>query len=352
MGGDEFRRLVHRVEKLIRSNALDRALLAAEYLVTRWPEEAVCYCARGRVRLAMGEPDQAIQDADRALAMDAGCGKAHIARGDILCALGRLGDALESYGRAAALEPDCVEAYVGKGNALRAQKRYAEALRCYDRAIALDPENGDAHDAKGVALCLLKRFDEALACCRRAVALSPADARVYGHRAALYAEMGLKEAALEDYLRCIALDPQNLSAHAEMLALDKDRLLVGARDTDLKRAVYEFERASDTRNAWPAQERPADAAPPYDRIARFHADSRSGDIWDASETFRNGFDRFLADQVAPCAESPRVHVLRRGNPFTPATAYDGAAAPCGGYFLQHGRTGAAVDPGPGFIADF
>ncbi|HSK69960.1 MAG TPA: hypothetical protein VLA21_11925, partial [Candidatus Limnocylindria bacterium] len=64
------------------------------------------------------------------------------------------------------------------------------------------------------------------------------------------------------------------------------------------------------------------------------------------------FDRFLADQVAPCADSPRLHVLRRGSPHVPASAYDGGAAPCGGYFLQHGRTGAAVDPGPGFVADF
>jgi hypothetical protein len=67
--------------------------------------------------------------------------------------LRRLEEALDNYDRAVAIEPDHAKAHTNKALALYELRRFDEAMASYDRAVALRPDFVDAHHNQ--ALCRL-----------------------------------------------------------------------------------------------------------------------------------------------------------------------------------------------------
>lgn len=120
----------------------------------------------------------------------------------------------------------------------------AAAERELRRAIELNPSNDDAHDFYGWYLVSNKRFDEGMAEHRRAVELSPLDS---GHHLllaqSLYYARRFDE-AIDELRATLAHTPNSWLGH-DLLGWAYEQ------KGDLKRAIEEFQRASDIEHVIP-----------------------------------------------------------------------------------------------------
>ena len=91
------------------------------------------------------DPQRAIEEYRRALALDPGHPDAHINLGRLLHEAGDAASAQEHYGRALASRPNDPTAAFNLGVSLEDLGRKSEALDAYERAVSLDPANADAH---------------------------------------------------------------------------------------------------------------------------------------------------------------------------------------------------------------
>jgi len=156
---------------------------------------------------ALNQHQKALDSFDLAIQLQPVFFEAHGNRGAMLAALGRHGDAIESYRKALAIRPDFADAHCNLGSALTQLQRYDEALTSLDRALALRPDYPDALYNRGNALKALKRYEEALASYDRAVALRPNHADAHNNHGQVLRELERYEEALASYDRALALRP-------------------------------------------------------------------------------------------------------------------------------------------------
>jgi tetratricopeptide (TPR) repeat protein len=168
--------------------------------------------ARGEVFLSLGESEKALQDFDKALAInprfiEALINKARalpqedartalgiaeqaiklqpnhalawLARGNLLNGMRRFDEALESFARALALQPNLVEAWLGRGDAFEDLRKLDEAKEAYDKALSIDPGNTTAQVALGSHFLETGRIDDARQLFRKAIELEPSGAATY-----------------------------------------------------------------------------------------------------------------------------------------------------------------------------
>ena len=131
------------------------------------PENARAWSALGRAYDDASRYEDAIRVCDRALAVEAGAnlfdtGTAYCNRGVACAGIGRLAEAVQDYDKAIALNPDYALAYYNRGLACAAMGRLAEAIGDYDKAIALNPDYAEAYENRGIAYARAGRADEAL----------------------------------------------------------------------------------------------------------------------------------------------------------------------------------------------
>ena len=183
---------------------------------------------------ALKQYQKALDSFDLAIQLQPEFSEAHGNRGAMLVALGRHDDAIESYRKALAIRPDFADAHCNLGSALTHLQRYDEALVSLDRALALRPDYPDALYNRGNALKQLKRYEEALASYNRAIALQPDHADAHNNRGQALRELERYDEALASYDRALALQPRHVMAHCNAAAL---RLLTG----DLERGWVHYE---------------------------------------------------------------------------------------------------------------
>src|SRR6187551_3345281 len=131
---------------------------------------------------ALSQHQKALDSFDLAIQLQPDFFEAHGNRGAMLAALGRYDDAIESYRAALAIKPDFADARCNLGSALTHLQRYDEALASLDHALALRPDYPDALYNRGNALKVLKRYDEALASYDRTIAVRPDHADAHNNR--------------------------------------------------------------------------------------------------------------------------------------------------------------------------
>jgi tetratricopeptide (TPR) repeat protein len=125
------------------------------------PRSPDAHLARGTLRLRQGELPAALEDLDRAIALDPRYASAYDKRCVVKAGLRRAAEALPDCEQAVSLEPRDDEAWINIGVVYRALGRVPEAKAAYERALALRP-SGSAHYNYGVLLLEMGRRDEAV----------------------------------------------------------------------------------------------------------------------------------------------------------------------------------------------
>jgi tetratricopeptide (TPR) repeat protein len=117
----------------------------------------------GQALYRMGERLEAIQNFDRALALDESFADAHGNRANILADVGRPEEALKAFDRALVLKPDSAPDWLNRGAVLQGLGQLDAAIASYDKAIGCVADFPEAYVNRGNALKELGHADVALA---------------------------------------------------------------------------------------------------------------------------------------------------------------------------------------------
>lgn len=127
----------------------------------------------GRLHLASGRHDEALEAFNDALRMNPQFVQGYLARGKLLAEMGRHSSALADLNFALHLQPMHAEGYAYRGFALLSTARPDEALADFDRALQIDPSYARVHYLRGQALGIVGRHADAEAEMKTALRLDP-----------------------------------------------------------------------------------------------------------------------------------------------------------------------------------
>lgn len=161
----------------------------------------------GEALVSIGQPSQAVDAFNAAIALRRDRIEPLIGRANALEDMGRPGEAARDWLAALRLAPDSVDARIGKGAFHLRTNAPAAALKEFDAAVRLDPENIDARFNRGLAQLALGAASAAAADFSAVLAEYPTDAAAYFHRARARAAAG-DGGALADYDRSIEYAPE------------------------------------------------------------------------------------------------------------------------------------------------
>jgi hypothetical protein len=150
-GADQY---LQRAELLADLGRYEDAAGELADLVTLEPGHVPALTTLARVRLAAGQPAEAMVAADAAVAADPTDLRALVARGMVLTDLDRISDAADTAEQILRVGPDDGYAQTSAA-AILAERAYREALR-------LDPQLAAARDDVGIARLEQRRYAEAL----------------------------------------------------------------------------------------------------------------------------------------------------------------------------------------------
>jgi len=200
------------------------------------PRFALAFHNRGLARQAKGDPDGAIADYDEALHIDPSFVLALTSRGNARRAKGDQDGAIADYDRALALDPRFVMALNNRGNARLAKGDTDRAIADYDLALAIAPRiaasfynRGNARKAKGDIDGAIADFDQALA-------IQPRYADAFHNRGNARKARRDIDGAIADYDQVLAIQPRYAEAY---VSRGNARLATG----DYDRAIADYDQA-------------------------------------------------------------------------------------------------------------
>lgn len=200
------------------------------------PWRATAWALRADALARDGAPGPALEDYDRALALDPALVRAHRGRAVTLGGTGDYAGALAGLDRVLELEPDNAWNVVLRGEHHRLARHHAEAVADLSEGIARDPAGEFAWASRGAAHERHGDLDAALADFDRALALKPDYAWALARRARVWRGLGDQARRLADLDRALALQPDWAWGRCER----GDALRVNGRDGE---ALADYDRA-------------------------------------------------------------------------------------------------------------
>ena len=168
---------LHRTGEVLRTQSrFAEAISAYRDALAADPDFAPAHAGLGIALYQSRRYEQALESMTTALALQPELPVAaslHLLMGHSRGALGEPAAAVDQYERALAIDPRNNEALDHLALSRFEEQRYHEALELYGRMAEIDPENARTHANRGAALFHLGRLEEALASFERAVALDP-----------------------------------------------------------------------------------------------------------------------------------------------------------------------------------
>ena len=131
------------------------------------------YVSLGRLHSSLAKHDLALQEFQKALAINPRDSEAIKGMAGAYVRMGRIQDAEDSYKRAIALKPGYWDGYNSLGFFYYNQKRYADAIQQFERVIQLTPDNAAAHSNLGGQFQNVGDFQKAEEEFKKSIALAP-----------------------------------------------------------------------------------------------------------------------------------------------------------------------------------
>jgi len=187
---------------------------------------------------------QALQELDKAIALNPENPQFHNSVGQVLLAQGHVGEASQAFQKALALNRDYAEAHYNLGLAHYSLGHFQAAARHQQLAIQLRPWFLEALVHLGHVLFRLYRPVEAIEKCRQAIQIQPDSA--FAHLALSLALRAGSQfaAALKHSRTALRLSPKLRTAHTHhaILLLQQGKLRRGFKEYDWRYAGHESER--------------------------------------------------------------------------------------------------------------
>lgn len=162
-----------------------------------------------------GDWDQAMAEADEAVASDPGYGKAWSSRGNIHALQERHEQAIADYSKAIELDPRDAEAYQSRAAMHTLIGNYDPAIADFTRALERNPKFAMSWFDRGVVYANSKKdYDRALSDFDEALKIDPAFEEVYLNRGLILAYVKHDYArAMADFDKVLEIDPELIAVH-------------------------------------------------------------------------------------------------------------------------------------------
>ena len=170
---------------------------------------AVAHTNRGIAYVALQNYDRALEDLDRAIAIDSRFSKAFANRGAVYGARQDFAKAIADFTQVLKLEPDSAAAFADRASMYRLDGQHEAAIKDYGEAIKRNPAFADALLNRATTLAGTSRCSEAVADFTRAIELNPSEPIAYVDRGVCHEAAGRDDLALEDYSAHLKLDARS-----------------------------------------------------------------------------------------------------------------------------------------------
>lgn len=212
----DYRRLMKEGKALAEAGQYGEAERYLRESLALRSDYAPTHVAYGYVLDSLDRPADAIDQYQRALALDPQNSNAYRYFGQTLIKQRQFPDAIRRLQMALQIDPLDDDAYRHFGDALALSGNPADAERAYIKALALNGENAFAHNNLAQILTYAGRLDEALHHYSEAIKFQPGYASGYANQGVVLAKLGHSAEALRAYRKAIALDPNHASAHCNL----------------------------------------------------------------------------------------------------------------------------------------
>jgi len=166
--------------------------------------------------LAKSQPDAAILEWKKALALNPEDAKANINLGVLLAAKGEVGQAAAQYRKAIEAEPDYPVGYTNLGVLMAQSGQMDQAIRYFEKAVEVDPWDAEAQSDLGGALAVAGRLDEAIEHCHKALDSRPTDPEANANLAIALVKSGKVTEAILHFEKALAASPDSPIIHANL----------------------------------------------------------------------------------------------------------------------------------------
>jgi serine/threonine protein kinase/Flp pilus assembly protein TadD len=195
----------------VRGETLAKADAASLKALDLDPESAEAHTARGVTVAMLKRYDEARQEFETAMRLDATLFEARYFYGRACLAAGRPADAARLFEEAARLRPEDYQAVLlsagvlaGLGRKAEAEAAYRRGLQVAEEHLRLYPDAGRALYLGATAWCQLGDRERALDWARRALAVDPDEPMTLYNVACVQALMGQSEEAIDTLTRAVA----------------------------------------------------------------------------------------------------------------------------------------------------
>lgn len=130
--------------------------------------------------------------------------------------------AIEEFEKAIAINPTLTDAHLGLGDIYRSEGDYGKAEKAYGEAARVAPKNFDAQYYHGLMLHLLDRVTEAVGAYLKALSVKPDDFQTNLNLSVAYYQLGESSQAYTFGERAIKIDPKNGPARVNLAAVYAD----------------------------------------------------------------------------------------------------------------------------------
>jgi tetratricopeptide (TPR) repeat protein len=203
--------------------------------ISKKADQSLVYSMRGLSHLNAGDPQNAIQDLEKATALNPKNFQAFQGLGFALQKTGLYPEAVSAFDKAIALNPSDHVTISYRGYAHLIVKDHAKALKDFDAAARLAPQEASYQAARGDALKAAKAYPLAIAAYSKAIALDPDQYGAYeGRGLAHFAVLDI-DPAIADFDRAITLNPKaslSFAGRANARYLSND-IETGLADADM-----------------------------------------------------------------------------------------------------------------------
>ena len=194
------------------------------------PNNASLYVMRGRALCRRRDYRGAVEDLDRAVAIEPADPGIRTVRGEIHLAAGDAERAIADGEEVVRRHPEHVRAQLLIGEAtLRLKHDLARAAEIFGSAIARDPKSARAWFSRGDAYLQTEQNAQSMQDLDKALELDPKCAEAFSLRGDLHLVQGEYAEAVADYRRAVALEPSRAQFHCDLVvALNRSEDFVGA----------------------------------------------------------------------------------------------------------------------------
>ena len=179
-------------------------------------DAAIALHHRGISKLALGDPEAALEDFEQANDAGLKSGQLQLNRANAYRELGEYDKALEAATEGIRLNPDSSQAHDIRAGVLFAQEQYDASLQDSNTAVKLDDQNAEALNNRGVTKRVLGQWREAAADYTKALKIAPRHPQALANRGYVLKKLGRFKEAARDYQRALKVNPNEAVVYNDL----------------------------------------------------------------------------------------------------------------------------------------